>query len=148
MNQGPWFTTCQNLCDLESHLTTIGLTQSENNNSSVTHLNIRKIILQLFKNVRKRCLEDQPKLDTNRKIKDNFGVEDYLHRIKRFAARSTIYKLRTSSHNLNMERGKYNNTPREERFCLICKNDRDEEWLDDEEHFYVTAGSTMTLETR
>ena len=44
-------------------------------------------------------------------------------------------QFRLSSHALEIERGRYNNTPSEKRFCTYCKDMIGREIVEDEEHF-------------
>ena len=54
-----------------------------------------------------------------------------------------ICKLRISAHPLAIEKGRYSNVPRSERFCNACKK----EIVEDEEHFfYYTVAFIEKLE--
>ena len=48
-------------------------------------------------------------------------------------------KFRVSDHNLEIEVGRYKNTPRNERHCLICKQ------LEDEYHFFLYCNRNNLL---
>ena len=56
------------------------------------------------------------KLTTYFKLKQNFSFERYLSYTKHFEYRRSMCKLRISAHKLNIEVGRYNKTPRNERF--------------------------------
>ena len=66
-------------------------------------------------------------------IKTRFGTEPYLRAVKNIKFRIAISKLRTSSHILAIERGRYTNpkTPAHERLCHSCQK------IDDEYHFVM-----------
>lgn len=54
-------------------------------------------------------------------FKQNFCFENYLRSIKNFEDRNFI-RFRISAHRLQIERGRYQNIPKNERFCLRCNN--------------------------
>ena len=66
--------------------------------------------------------EEHPVLRTYKTIKTEFKLEPYLRLVKDFKYRHAITKIRTSSHNLEIERGRYNRpkTPIEQRLCFVC----------------------------
>jgi hypothetical protein len=43
-----------------------------------------------------------------------------------------LTKIRISAHSLNIETGRYNSTPREQRFCKFCSSS-----VEDEKHFML-----------
>ena len=49
--------------------------------------------------------------------------------------RRAMTKFRLSSHTLEIERGRYDKTPPEKRFCTYCKDMTGREIVEDEEHF-------------
>ena len=63
--------------------------------------------------------ENQGKLTFLKQVKQNHNFESYLH-INNFENRRAITKLRTSSHKLEIETGRYNKILREERVCKNC----------------------------
>ena len=46
--------------------------------------------------------------------------------------RSFLTRIRISAHNLNIETGRYNSTPREQRLCKFCPSS-----VEDEKHFIL-----------
>ena len=74
-------------------------------------------------------LSQKGKLDTYAKTKTNFGFEKYLLFLT-FEERKLICKLRTSAHNLEIERGRYMGIPRDQRFCKRCSQGV----IEDEKH--------------
>ena len=69
--------------------------------------------------INKREMYCNGKLDVYTKLKNNFGLEKYLLLLP-FEQRRKLSKLRTSSHKLQVERGRYVGTPREQRICKKC----------------------------
>ena len=58
---------------------------------------------------------------------------DYVDKLKNRCDRSMICKIRISAHDLAIEKGRYSNIPRFERFCNACKS----KVIEDEEHFLL-----------
>jgi hypothetical protein len=70
------------------------------------------------------------KLEFYNKITDNnYKIEYYLLKTTNAQHRKALSKLRISAHDLNIERGRYANIPRQERICSKCQV------LEDEIHF-------------
>ena len=82
----------------------------------------------------------KPILRMYKLIKTNFSMEHYLNLIKEAKYRRSLTKLRLSSHNLEIERGRHTKpvTPVIERLCIVCV-------VDDELHF-VTSCKKHTTE--
>ena len=68
-------------------------------------------------------------------IKNHFGVEPYLNKIKETKYRIALSRLRCSSHLLEIERGRHTSpkTPLNNRLCPKCKV------LEDEKHFLINC---------
>ena len=74
-----------------------------------------------------------PLLRTYKMFKLHFERELYLDQVKDFRYRNAITRLRTSSHTLEIERGRHRR-PKicvENRLCLMCKS------VEDERHFLI-----------
>ena len=69
----------------------------------------------------------------SKQIKHNFGLEPYLVKVSNFKYRNSITKLRTSSHDLHVEKGRHATIPLEERQCKMCCV------LEDEAHFLLSC---------
>ena len=74
-----------------------------------------------------------PKLELYQNIKNGFHFETYLDLVKDSRYRNAITKIRSSSHPLEIERGRYTKpkTPRSNRLCSRCKV------IEDERHFIL-----------
>ena len=79
-------------------------------------------------------IQRNPILGTYCKIKQDFGMQTYLELIKNRKCRTAMAQLRTSSHTLAIEYGRYTRpkTKLEDRSCLFCPH-----VLEDEKHFLV-----------
>ncbi len=74
-----------------------------------------------FKQCWENCKSTSPKLSFYHSCKSNFTREPYLDVCKGFSRRCSTTKLRISSHDLEIEHGRYQNKPREDRICEWCK---------------------------
>ena len=76
-----------------------------------------------------------PIMRTYRLFKSDFYLEPYLIKVSNFKYRNAITKLRTSSHELNIEKGRHspNHVPVEKRLCEICNT------IEDESHFLLSC---------
>ena len=80
-------------------------------------------------------IDNKPKLELYKNIKNGFEFESYLQLVKDFRYRNAITKIRSSSHPLEIERGRYTKpkTPRSNRLCFECK------LIEDERHFVMNC---------
>ena len=65
-------------------------------------------------------INNSNKLETYSLFKHEFIFEQYLDYIKNKKFRMALTKFRTSSHSLNIETGRYVNTPRINRLFVNC----------------------------
>ena len=102
----------------------------------------KKIIFKYYEENWKRQLDRQEgKLCSYSKIKTSFGLENYLMLMKSFEQRRNFTRFRISSHRLQIERGRYQGAPRQNRLCLRCTSSD----VDDEKHFLFSC-TTAPLE--
>ena len=80
--------------------------------------------------------DDVGKLSLYKPIKSGFCYERYLDNIKCRRQRAALCRIRTSSHRLNIERGRYAKIPRDKRFCEYCVK-KGEEYIEDVSHFIL-----------
>ena len=73
---------------------------------------------------------NQSRLEFYKTIKITFGYEGYLE-MTNFEWRKGIAKIRCSSHTLEIEKGRHNNKPRDERLCSVCNLNE----VETEDHF-------------
>ena len=74
------------------------------------------------------------KLRTYRKFKHSYEREKYLD-IANFRYRRAMTKLRISDHPLEIEAGRYNRTPPDDRLCIFC--DKSFMYVENEVHFVL-----------
>ena len=80
------------------------------------------------------------KLSCYSNLKTCYGLEGYLLCNLSFSQRKSLTRLRTSSHRLNIELGRYKNIPRSGRICLRCDSGE----IDDEIHFLFKCNTYNT----
>ena len=78
-----------------------------------------------------------PRLFTHSLFKHSFETEKYLEIIQEPKFRDAFAKFRTSSHDLNIERGRHNNQSRTEQICTKCNSGQ----FEDEYHFLKTCSN-------
>ena len=78
-------------------------------------------------------VEKNPILKNYNMYKLEFGMEKYIDLVTHTRHRTAITRLRTSSHTLEIERGRYTvpRTPINDRLCCVCK------LVEDEAHFLL-----------
>ena len=98
-------------------------------------INCQKNVKKLFLNKWKEAIQISTKMDFYKTLKHNIGFEDYLL-LKNEKHRNALTKMRISSHNLYIERGRYCTPPipRCERFCMYCKMAQKGCYIESEHH--------------
>ena len=78
-----------------------------------------------------RDLDKNPILRFSNKIKPSFGMENHLFGVKNDKYRTTLAKLRSSSHTLAIETGRHSRPKLQvhERLCQVCQCIEDETHL-------------------
>lgn len=94
---------------------------------------LRQRLRDLYINEWREGVSLHSSLSLYREFKQYFELASYLEKIVNPKFRKALSKLRLSSHNLNIEEGRYRNIGRNERYCTFC-NKRD---LEDEYHFIL-----------
>ena len=75
-----------------------------------------------------------------REIKNVFEISEYLLRIKNRKYRQILSKIRLSSRQLAIEKGRHNNIERNQRYCRLCNSD-----IEDEFHFIMICPAYIDL---
>ena len=104
------------------------------NGKQLLPVQLKGIYKQLFTDKWLNSINDvNSKLYLYSKIKSHLQFENYLCDIKIGQHRAAFTKLRTSSHNLSIETGRYARPkiPKEERLCTECKV------IENEQHFLL-----------
>ena len=89
-------------------------------------------------------LETCPKLNVYRHIKSSYDHEYFLDVLNIRKFRYCYAQFRTGAHSLELERGRYQNLPTEQRTCKICSANI----LEDEFHFVLSCRIYADLRLR
>ena len=117
------------------HLTTAKPIPSRIYNINKIHNMIRNKFIDHWKH----SMSTSSKLQFYNSIKCTFAKEPYLNSIKSVHDRHSLTKFRISAHDLSIERGRYNNTQREDRVCVWCKTSMGLDIIEDELHLLNTC---------
>jgi hypothetical protein len=112
--------------------------------SSLFKTKCKKYLQEQFLNnwyKKKDILSSTGKLDTYCKIKQYFGLENYLTILKNFTQRKTLTRFRISAHKLRIESGRYLGMSRTSRICLNCTLNE----VEDEIHFLFKCPKNSTI---
>jgi hypothetical protein len=106
------------------------------------NINIKEPLYDTFKSAWNLAAQKQTKLDFYRKLKPAFASspEGYLAGISDYNHRSTITRLRISSHHLAIETGRYEGKDRKDRICMTCALGE----VDSEDHFISSCCSVKS----
>ena len=96
---------------------------------------LRSRLIDMYINEWHRDTANRSSLVLYRNIKSSFTRSDYLDIMKIPKFRNVLAKFRLSSHELNVEQGRYRNIQRIERKCSFCNLDEEE----DEYHFILVC---------
>ena len=106
----------------------------EENKISIANLLLKRLIDQ-FNQVSTNIIGESSKLRILHLTNSNTEMEKYLTQISNAKHRGALSQLRLSSHSLEIERGRYTQTPPEHRFCAYCKDIIGKNIVENEEHF-------------
>lgn len=88
-------------------------------NSKALIKNIKRILQDQYIQTWRSAVHESSKCILYRSYKCNFNLEEYLLSLP-VAYRKSVCKFRTSNHKLAIEKGRYSNVPRNQRFCNMC----------------------------
>ena len=99
-------------------------------------MTVRKLISQNYDNIWKHDINLSTKASSFLSYKLNNGLEKYTWSIKNKKHRTSLSRLRLSSHQLMIEKGRHHKPiiPRTDRICPLCNNG-----VEDECHFITTC---------
>ena len=104
-------------------------------NTNKFMLSFKESIVRIFTQQWRKDIESSSKLRTYALVKKYFCVEPYILHIRGNHLITAIARYRMSSHDLNIERGRFNNpiTPKNQRICTRCQLNE----IDDEIHLLL-----------
>ena len=83
---------------------------------------------------------DHNKLRGYKMYKGFFGLEPYISKVNNRKQSCHLSRLRTSSHNLKLESGRWSGVPVSQRLCIYCNQSQ----VDDEEHCLLSCPTFST----
>ena len=96
--------------------------------------NVIKSFKKQFRDAWDGNLTISRKLCFYKTLKSSFKKEPYLDLVNNYKDRNNLTRLRISAHHLEIERGRYNNVPKENRTCAWCKLCLGSDIIEDETH--------------
>ena len=119
--------------DFTTHLNNIEASTNSPNILKMTKNQIKSTMKLSYKKIWKSRIQETGKGKLFTAIKKNISFEPYLTLAQTRNERILITKLRTSDHDLEIERGRHHRpvVPRENRLCKFCNNNQ----IEDESHF-------------
>ena len=102
---------------------------------------IKQRLLDSYKQSWYSDINNSNRLETYCRFKHNFNFEKYLDTITDSKLRRELSKFRLSSHQLAIEKGRYNNTPRDQRKCTCCNQNV----IENEYHFLLVCQAYRQL---
>lgn len=86
-------------------------------------------------------INNMPKLDSYSKFKTDYAFEDYLINVKNDDLRKHYTRFRLSSHNLEIEVGRYSGVARGNRLCRVCNQNL----VESQYHFFLCCPTYRSL---
>lgn len=105
---------------------------------------IKRRMYDIFQQDCNEQIELSSKCSLYKYINEGFGLQKYLTKSIGTQKVKEISKIRMSSHKLNIERGRYNNTDRCRRICTSC-NSGD---IEDEYHFIIKCETFKDIRSK
>ena len=127
---------------IEKLMSCFNLTNSIETSNILDRVTVKSIKSSYIKYWGTKVISNTGRLEFYKKIKKDFGFEDYLT-LPTFKERKTINKLRCSNHGLEIEKGRHQKTPREDRKCKLCSSGN----IETEEHFIFHCNLYDNLKT-
>ena len=96
---------------------------------------IKERIFDMYKQSWYFSINNSNRLEMYSRFKHEFAMENYLDFIKEKKYRFALTKFRLSSHDLAIERGRYENIARNDRDCIFCNGHS----VESEYHFLLAC---------
>ena len=96
---------------------------------------IKQRLLDTYKQSWYSTINNSNRLETYARCKHEFEIEKYLDFMKEKKFKFALTQFRLSSHNLAIERGRFENIARTERVCVLCNSNL----VENEYHFLLVC---------
>jgi exonuclease III len=114
------------------------------NSEGIPFMTLKQRITDQYMQSWSDSIKNMNRLEFYAAIKEEFKFEKYLDEIMNVKQRKALTKLRCSAHNLQIEIGRHQKTPRNERHCKICKSKS----IENEYHFVLICPILRELRLR
>ena len=118
------------LCDLGMHDLWV-----HQNRNTIRIEPIKQRIIDQFKQLWHTQINNSQRLKSYCRFKNTFELETYLDKIQIKKYRISLTKFRLSSHDLEVEKGRFLNIDRENRKCKLCNTNK----IENEYHFLLVC---------
>ena len=105
---------------------------------------IKQRISDMYKQSWYSSINNSNRLEMYSRFKHEFNMENYLDFIKEKKYRFALTRFRLSSHDLAIERGRYENIARIDRICVFCNSN----FVESEYHFLLACPFYRELRQR
>ena len=137
----PWETSIKNTFAenglLETYLSKITGNSEEESGTLAANILFKRLADQ-YNQTSMENIRTSTKMKVLSLLKNSMGRETYLQDITNPRHRQAMSRLRLSGHNLEIERGRYTKTPRNERICKYCDH-KGKNAVEDETHFLLNC---------
>ena len=140
----PWYKNISKLLD-KHKLFVDNCNPNTKLSTHITH-KMREEFIEIWKAAK----ASSSKLEFYNLIKKDFAPEKYLSRVTIPDVRKSLTRLRTSCHNLYIERGRYETplVPREDRWCVYCFYSSGLKHVEDENHVLTKCPLYSPIRTK
>ena len=104
-----------------------------NENGYIQNSDIKKLLLTRYERESSKLLKSNSKLELLCKVKNVFGVSQYLKYLNDYRHRKAFTIYRISAHKLPIELGRYRSVQRDQRICTLCQSGD----IGDEYHYFM-----------
>ena len=116
----------------------------QQNSELITFYSLKQRIFDQYYQSWYSNINNSERLSYYRLFKHSFNQEDYLNNIHDRKLRIALCKFRTSSHNLEIEKGRHRNIQRSERTCKLCNQNV----VESEYHFLLVCPFLYILRSK
>ena len=102
------------------------------------------LMQQKYNLYRQHTVQNSSKLEFFNTFKNDYTPPSYLGLASKLNERKELAKFRMGNHKLRIETGRYDQIPRVNRLCPLCKSNQ----IEDESHFLITGFQCHAIQNR